>query len=105
MLLIRSELVVLPFASDMPELSDKPEVVVAELNEWFRFDKPRHYRLYVVSGRVGKRTPEDRYGSQNLTAVSNIVEFEILPADEKWASGYLISVAQYPDTLEITREA
>ena len=72
--------------SGMPELSDKPEVVIAELNEWFRFDKPRHYRLYVVSGRVGKRTPEDRYGGQNLTAVSNIVEFEILPADEKWAS-------------------
>jgi hypothetical protein len=73
--------------SGMPELSDKPEVVAAELNEWIRFDKPGHYRLYVASRRVGKkRNPEDRYGNHESVAVSNIVEFEILPADEKWAS-------------------
>ena len=69
MLLIRSKRVVVPLASDMPELSEKPEVVVAELNEWFRFDKPRHDRLYVVSGRVGKKRPEDRYGNHNSAAV------------------------------------
>lgn len=71
----------------MPELSDKPEVVAAELNEWIRFDKPGHYRLYVVSGRVSsKRDPDDRYGSGTSTAaVSNVVEFDILPADDKWA--------------------
>lgn len=71
----------------MPELSDKPEVITADLNEWIRFDKPGHYRLYVESGRVGKKlNPEDRYGTHSSAVVSNVVEFDILPADEKWAS-------------------
>jgi len=71
----------------MPELSDKPEVVTAELNEWIRFDKPGHYRLYVVSGRVGrKRDPDDRYGDRSSANVSNVIEFDIVPADEKWAT-------------------
>jgi len=71
----------------MPELSDKPEVMTTDLNEWIRFDKPGHYRLYVVSGRVGKkRNLDDRYGNHSSAVVSNIVEFDILPADEKWAS-------------------
>jgi hypothetical protein len=71
----------------MPELSDKPEVVTAELNEWLRFAKAGHYRLYVVSGRVARKlNPDDRYGNHSSTVVSNIVEFDILPVDEKWDS-------------------
>ncbi|MCM3871301.1 MAG: hypothetical protein ND895_11505 [Pyrinomonadaceae bacterium] len=68
------------------ELSDKPQVMTSELNEWIRFDRPGHYRLYVVSGRVGtKRAPDDRYGSRSTATVSNVIEFDILPADDKWA--------------------
>ncbi len=71
----------------MPELSDKPEVITAELNEWMRFDRPGHYRLYLVSGRVSKKlNPDDRFGRQNSAVVSNVVEFDILHADEKWAN-------------------
>jgi hypothetical protein len=69
----------------MPELSAKPKVLIVELNEWLRFEKPGHYRLYVVSGRIAtKLHPDDRYGKQSSGMVSNIVEFDILPANEKW---------------------
>src|SRR5437899_4962745 len=35
-------------------LSTKPEVATYDLNEWFRFEKPGKYRLYVVSHRLSK---------------------------------------------------
>ncbi|HEY3580157.1 MAG TPA: hypothetical protein VGK82_06415, partial [Pyrinomonadaceae bacterium] len=67
----------------IPELTEKPEVINADLNEWLRFDKPGRYRLYVVSSRVGRK---DHRGKPLAPVVSNIVEFEIVPADKKWAS-------------------
>ena len=67
----------------IPELTEKPEVINADLNEWLRFDKPGHYRLYVVSSRVGRK---DRSANPLPLVISNIVEFEIVPADKKWAS-------------------
>ena len=69
----------------MPELSNKPEVVTAELNEWMRFDQAGHYRLYVVSGRVGRKlNADDLFGNHSSAVVSNMVEFDILPGDDKW---------------------
>ena len=68
-----------------PKLSDKPYVITADLNEWKRFDKPGRYRLYVVSQRVGWQISSkgflDNAGSK---VASNVVEFEVLPADKKW---------------------
>jgi hypothetical protein len=42
-----------------PILEEKPYLIVRELNEYLRFDKPGKYRLYVVSQRVG-REPTDK---------------------------------------------
>ena len=70
----------------IPELGNKPQLVNADLNEWLRFDKVGHYRLYVVSGRVGHKRPA-REPARSV--VSNIVEFEVLPADKKWANQQL----------------
>ena len=71
----------------IPDLTDKPYLITAELNEWRRIDKAGHYRLYVVSSRVGRkgggRTFLDNAGSP---VVSNVIEFDILPADKKWAT-------------------
>lgn len=68
-----------------PDLTDKPYVITAELNEWKRLDKPGRYRLYVVSSRVGRKESSksflDNAGSR---VASNVVEFEVLPADKKW---------------------
>jgi hypothetical protein len=65
------------------QLSEKPFIATAELNEW-RQPKPGHYRLYVVSHRVwrppdpGEATP---YGRVALTLRSNAIEFEIVRAE------------------------
>ena len=43
-----------------PELEEKPRVITYEINEWFRFDMPGKYRLYLTihrdnlsGGRIG----------------------------------------------------
>ena len=69
------------------ELSNKPHVITTELNEWLRFDKPGRYRLYVVSHRVSKmKVKGDTFGGTGQVAVSNVIEFEILPPDKKWSA-------------------
>ena len=70
-----------------PDLFDKPYLITAELNEWRRIDKPGHYRMYVVSGRVGtkKTGPHLLLNADARSVVSNVIEFDILPADEKWS--------------------
>jgi len=56
------------------------------LNEWRRIDKPGHYRLYVVSSRVGRKGGRAAFlANSDSYAVSNVIEFEVVPADKKWA--------------------
>jgi len=68
------------------QLSEKPFIATAELNEW-RQPGPGRYRLYVVSHRVwrppdpGEATP---YGRVSPTLRSNTIEFEITKADADW---------------------
>jgi hypothetical protein len=85
----------------IPDLTDKPYLITADVNEWQRIDKPGHYRLYVVSSRVGRsgggRTFLDNASSP---VVSNVIEFDILPPDKKWATQKLketIAVLSKPD--------
>lgn len=69
------------------DLSEKPHVITAELNEWQRIDKPGRYRMYVVSSRVGrKREPETGRNTDASPLVSNVIEFDVLPPDEKWSA-------------------
>ena len=72
----------------IPDLTDKPYVITDELNEWQRIDKAGHYRLYVVSSRVGRKASGNGVLLQNgySPAISNVIEFDILPADKKWAT-------------------
>ncbi|HEX8097620.1 MAG TPA: hypothetical protein VF507_06270 [Pyrinomonadaceae bacterium] len=73
-----------------PTLEEKPYVITQDLNEWFRFDRPGKYKLYVTTGRVGRiPTPEERATQaatrEGLTTTSNTIEFEILPPDVAWS--------------------
>ena len=81
-----------------PVLEARPYVVGAELNEWYRFDRPGRYRLYVTSGRVGR----GRLGSEGgpLTATSNVIEFEVVPAEAVWAKQTLAQAAGVLDSRE-----
>ena len=69
-----------------PVLQQKLVTIHLELNEWFRFDQPGHFRLYLTTARVTRRCTA-KTGSCPAPVASNIVEFDILPEDEAWASG------------------
>jgi len=65
-----------------PELEEKPRLITYEINEWFRFDKPGKYRLYLTSPRVSRIGKREESG--DITLTSNAVEFEITPAEKDW---------------------
>lgn len=82
-----------------PELEAKPHVVGADLNEWVRVGRPGRYRLYVTSHRVaplGRREGED----ETTPVTSNVVEFEILPADPAWSKRALAEAARALDSKD-----
>jgi hypothetical protein len=68
----------------IPDLTEKPYLMTAELNEWQRIEKPGHYRMYVVSSRVGKGGRGTFLDNGSSPVVSNVIEFDVLPADQKW---------------------
>jgi hypothetical protein len=76
-----------------PELEAKPYRIELELNEWLRPTRPGRYRLYVVSGRVGRGRPS-RPEPGPLPVASNVVEFEILPRDPAWEKRALAEAAR-----------
>jgi hypothetical protein len=79
-----------------PKLEAKPYVVTADLNEWYRFDRPGRYRLYVTSSRVGR----SRFGGGRapLPVTSNVIEFDIVPADATWAKQTLAQATSVLDS-------
>jgi len=79
-------------------LEVKPCLITYDLNEWFRFDRPGKYRLYVASPRVGPIKRDAQSGGVILT--SNAVEFEITPAGRAWQEGELKRVTQALDAKD-----
>lgn len=69
----------------IPDLTEKPYLITAELNEWQRIEKPGHYRMYVVSSRVGEKGERGTFlDNGSSPVISNVIEFDVLPADQKW---------------------
>ena len=64
-------------------LTTKPQIVDYDLNEWLRFDKPGAYRLYVISHRLSKGKPYHQ-GNSPIEPASNVIQFEVVPADREW---------------------
>ncbi len=81
-----------------PVLKAEPYVVEADLNEWYRFDRPGRYRLYVTSRRVGR----GRLGGEGgpLTVTSNAIEFEVVPADPSWSKQTSVQAASVLDSRD-----
>jgi hypothetical protein len=79
-------------------LEEKPRLITYHLNEWFRFDRPGKYRLYVASPRVRPIRRDAQTGGVILT--SNAVEFEITPADRAWQEGELKRMTQALDAKD-----
>jgi HEAT repeat protein len=84
--------------SSNPPLSEKPHKMAFDLNEWFRFDQPGKFRLYVTAPRVLKKGEISFRNGAEVT--SNIVEFEILPRDDEWAEQELQAIARLLDSSD-----
>jgi len=63
------------------ELSNEPQIMHEDLNEWVALDQPGHYSLYVTSGRVTRR---DATKSEPVELRSNSLEFDVVAADPAW---------------------
>jgi hypothetical protein len=80
----------------MPELEEKPWLITYQINEWFRFDKPGKYRLYLTSPRVSRIGKE----SDAISLTSNLVEFEIVPAEKDWQEKELKRIVKELDATD-----
>ena len=62
-------------------LSNEPQTMREDLNEWVALDKPGHYSLYVTSDRVTRRTQGK---DEPVPLRSNSLEFDVVAADAAW---------------------
>jgi hypothetical protein len=70
-----------------PYLGTEPRTEHLDLSEWYRFQKPGHYSVRFLSSAVWRAgNIEEGGGTAHLTLESNFVEFDILPADQPWAT-------------------
>jgi hypothetical protein len=91
-------------------LTETPQIVEAEVNEWRTF-KPGHYRVYVVSSRIW-RPAEKRdsvpYSRVSERVASNAIEIEVSQPDPEWqqrALGSALSVLTGSGTAEEKKHA
>ena len=82
-----------------PVLGAEPVKIEVELNQWFRFERPGHYRFYLKSHRLSRESApgESDRRTVEFAAVSNVVEIEILRADKGWAAAKLATLQQTLD--------
>jgi HEAT repeat protein len=81
-----------------PPLSETPRKMTFDLNEWFRFDQPGRFRLYVTAPRILKKG--DMMSVNGADVTSSIVEFEILPRDDEWAEQELQATTRLLDSSD-----
>jgi len=95
-----------PFMSggiySVPTLDSAPQIINYELNEFLSFKEAGKYRLYIASPRVslkkeGKNDYSTALRGDSTSVTSNILEFEILPADEKWQAEKFAEAVQKND--------
>lgn len=87
--------------SSSATLEEKPVERRADLNEWFRFNKPGRYSIYAVTP-TSKGTPNGQASPIRLT--SNLLEFDVLPQDAGWAAQQVVQAAQVLDSPGNTEE-
>jgi hypothetical protein len=77
-----------------PVLGPEPHRIELTLNDWFRFDRPGRYRLFLKSHRLTRERAPDEAGERavHFAAVSNPIEIEILAADAAWEAAKLSGI-------------
>jgi hypothetical protein len=73
-------------------LSEAPETIHLDLNEWVSIERPGIYRVSVTSGRVTDvRAGQEPVGNP-LKLKSNQIVLEILPATPEWQRAKLLEI-------------
>jgi hypothetical protein len=86
------------FAPAPQPLDAKPVTLPIVLNRYYRFDRPGHYRLYAASHRVDPLPVPRTSIWPRTTTASEIVDFEILPADPAWEQSRLDAIRKDLDS-------
>jgi hypothetical protein len=82
-------------------LNPNPVTQTGDLTEWYRFEKPGHFRLSIkVDWVVRMKSREEGGGNQPVPLESNAVEFDILPLDPSAQDQELKSVLKDIDEGE-----
>jgi hypothetical protein len=76
-------------------LSDEPQIMQEDLNEWVALDDPGHYTLYVTTGRVSRRGPTT---DEPLQLHSNSLELDVIAANPEWQEQTLGSAVSVLDS-------
>jgi hypothetical protein len=79
----------------MGYLGPQPVTQQLDLCAFYRFQKPGHYSLTIISKEVSRlRSAEEGGAEEHLTLESAPVEFDILPFDPAWAAAELGNIEQ-----------
>jgi hypothetical protein len=74
-------------------LSSQPTTWQIDLCSLYRFKNPGHYSVGITSNEVSRiKSAEEGGGLENLTLVSDWVDFDILPSDPAWDAAELSSI-------------
>jgi hypothetical protein len=90
------------FLSSWAPLTDEPVAIEIDLNEWFRFDHPGFFHLWLTSPRVGRLRGPQEPGDGNVpvNVKSNILDFQIVEADAGWVAQQLQEITEVLDSSQ-----
>ena len=88
------------FMSGLAPLTDKPVLLHAILNEWFRFTRPGRYVVTASSTRVSLEDGDDglAFPSKPETVRSAPLELNIIAADTVWSGNQMREIAAVLDS-------
>lgn len=77
-----------------PVLGVKPYKIELDFNDWFRFDHPGTYRLYLKSHRLSRERNPGETGDRTIqfAAVSNVLDVTIMADDAAWTEAKLRAI-------------
>lgn len=73
----------------------QPRALSFDLRSWYRFEKPGHYTIIVISEQIQRiKSPQEGGGKEALTLESDPIDLEILPADPAWNASQMEDIEQ-----------
>lgn len=69
--------------------SNLPVTITLPLTDWLRFDRPGHYKVFLVTRRAFGLPAKPGAPQRALSLETNAVELDIIPADPAWQARQL----------------